>query len=59
MGKTFEEWYAEVNKHEELEDKVYVVGMYHDDDYFSYSEFELALKAAWDASRQNMTYKDI
>ena len=57
MGKTFDEWFEEVNQHGALEDKVFKVGNF--DCWFSYSGFEETLKEAWDASRQNMTARDI
>lgn len=59
MGKTFEEWFKEVNNLGELEDRVYVIGNWSDEDYFSYSEFEEVLRETWEASRQNMATKDI
>ena len=54
MAKTFEEWYKE---NEYLDDLVYDPDYF--DGVFSYAEFEKALKMAWDASRQNMTTRDI
>ena len=59
MGKTFEEWFEEANKHGALEDRVYHIRNYSGGDYFSYIRFEEVMKEAWDASRQNMTTKDI
>lgn len=52
MGKTFEEWFNE-NGFSLSGD------VYYDGDYFSNLEFKKALNKAWDASRNNMTYKDI
>ena len=59
MGKTFEEWFEEVNGDGSLEDRAYYVGKCSGGDYFSYVGFEEVMKEAWDASRQNMTTKDI
>ena len=59
MGKTFEEWFEEVNCNGQLEDRAYYPGKWSGGDYFSYSGFEEVMKEAWDASRQNMTTKDI
>lgn len=59
MGKTFEEWFEEVNGDGPLEDRVYHVSNYSGGDYFSYVGFEEVMKEAWDASRQNMTARDI
>ena len=59
MGKTFEEWFEEVNGDGSLEDRAYYAGKYPGGDYFSYSGFEEVMKEAWNASRQNMTTKDI
>ena len=59
MGKTFEEWFEEVNGDGSLEDRVYYVSKYADGDYFSYNEFEEVMKEAWEASRQNMTTKEM
>lgn len=59
MGKTFEEWFGEVNRDGQLEDRVYYIGKYSDENYFSYGGFEEVMKEAWEASRQNMTIKDI
>ena len=59
MGKTFEEWFEEVNGDGSLEDRVYCVSNYSSGDYFSCVGFEEVMKEAWEASRQNMTTKDI
>ena len=59
MGKTFEEWFEEVNRNGRLEYKVYHVGRHLAADYFSHSGFEEVMKEAWEASRQHMTTRDI
>ena len=59
MGKTFEEWYEEVNGDGSLSSRVYVTSNWSDGDYFSYNEFEEVMKEAWEASRQHMTTRDI
>lgn len=59
MAKTFEEWFDEANSDGQLEGKAYHVGKYFNEDYFSYNGFEEVMKEAWEASRENMTYKDI
>ena len=38
---------------------LYHYGKWPDGDYFSYVGFEEVMKEAWDASRQNMTTRDI
>ena len=59
MGKTFEEWYAEVSDvvYQDLHSTT-KVDIY---EWIELDEFEIKnqLQKAWDASRQNMTYKDI
>ena len=59
MSKTFEEWFKEVNGDGSLEDRAYYTGDYPGEGYFSYCGFEEVMKEAWDASRQNMTARDI
>ena len=59
MGKTFEEWFEEVNGDGQLEDRTYYLGKWPDGDYFSYVGFEEVMKEAWEASRQHMTTRDI
>ena len=44
MGKTFEEWFEEVNGDGSLEDRVYHVSNYSGGDYFSYVGFEEVMK---------------
>ena len=48
-----------VNCGGKLEDRTYYLGKWPDGDYFSYVGFEEVMKEAWDASRQNMTTRDI
>lgn len=59
MTKTFDEWYDSVEK------EVYInlhsttqVDIYFDIELDRY-EIRRQLESAWEASRQNMTYKDI
>lgn len=59
MGKTFEEWYAEVSDvvYQDLHSTT-KVDIY---EWIELDEFEIKsqLQKAWEASRNNMTYKDI
>ena len=52
---TFDEWY--LKNCFRFEEEIYKVDQY--DSWFSLSGMERVLKEAWEASRQNMTYKDI
>ena len=59
MGKTFEEWYAEVSDvvYQDLHSttKVDTCGWIELDEF----EIKNQLQKAWEAGRMNMTYKDI
>ena len=52
MDKTFDEWCKD--NLFELSGKVY-----YNQNYFSNMDFRQVLKKVWDASRQNMTTRDI
>ena len=57
MAKTFDEWWEDNSF--DLSDKVFYHQLTGGRAYFSNKHFKDVLKDTWDASRQNMTYKDI